>query len=94
MAAAKKKARRRIVKKKARQRAKKSIPTATPAPKVKPRIRVIGRDGNLFGIVGICEKALRDAGQDEEAEKMSERVHSCGSYNEAVTIMQEYCEFS
>jgi hypothetical protein len=58
----------------------------------KPRVRLIGENGNIFNLLGIASKALKKAGQEEQAKKMREKIFSCGSYNEALTILEEYCE--
>lgn len=59
----------------------------------KPTAKVIGRDGNIFVVLGTCMRALKDSGQKEESKEMAKRVFSSGSYEEALSIMMEYCEF-
>lgn len=58
----------------------------------KPTVELIGQDGNVFNLLGICSKALRRAGQTDKAQEMSQKVMSCGSYDEALQIMMEYVE--
>lgn len=58
----------------------------------KPKAKVIGKDGNVFNLIGICSRALKDAGMKDQATEMSNRVFGCGSYDEALVIMSEYCE--
>lgn len=60
----------------------------------KPKAKVIGEDGNVFNLLGICSKALKKAGQSEQAKEMSKRVMASGSYLEALQAMEEYCELS
>jgi hypothetical protein len=60
--------------------------------KPKPEVQLIGQDGNVFNLLGICVKALKKAGQLEEAQELQKRVWECGSYNEALSIMLEYVE--
>ncbi len=62
--------------------------------KTKPKVQLSGQDGNVFNLIGICTKALKRAGQIKEAEELSEKIFASGSYNEALQIMQEYCEVS
>lgn len=57
----------------------------------KPHAKVIGKDGNVFVTMGICSSALKKAGKLNEAKEMLERVSNSGSYNEALSIMAEYC---
>ena len=58
----------------------------------KPKAKVIGEDGNVFNLIAICSKALKRAKQQDKAKEMQDRVFGCGSYDEALTIMGEYCE--
>ncbi len=58
----------------------------------KPKAKVIGENGNVFNLIGICSKALKNAGQPDKAKEMSGRVMASGSYTEALQIMEEYCE--
>lgn len=60
----------------------------------KPKVKLTGQDGNVFNLLGICTKALKRAGQSEEAKELTKKVFSSGSYHEALSIMQEYCEVS
>lgn len=57
----------------------------------KPRAKVIGQDGNVFNLMAICRDALRKAGKKEDAAKLIERVTASKSYEEALSIMGEYC---
>jgi hypothetical protein len=59
---------------------------------IKPVAKVIGEDGNVFNLIGICMKALKRAGQSEKAKEMQERIFKAGSYDEALSIMGEYCD--
>ena len=58
----------------------------------KPRINLIGEDGNVFAILGRAGRALRQAGMADEAKEMFDRVTNCGSYDEALNIISEYVE--
>jgi len=59
---------------------------------LKPVAKVIGEDGNVFNLIGICMKALKRAGQPEKAKEMQEKIFAAGSYEEALNIMGEYCD--
>ncbi len=56
----------------------------------KPVVQLVGQDGNVFNLVGICSRALKKAGLRENAKTMQERVFKSGSYEEALSIMGEY----
>ena len=59
---------------------------------MKPVAQVTGENGNVFVTLGICSKALKKAGMADKAKEMSERALCAESYNQALNIMQEYCE--
>ena len=56
----------------------------------KPSMRLEGRDGNIFSILGRAARLLKGAGQKDQAEEMFRRVTSSGSYEEALHIISEY----
>ena len=58
----------------------------------KPKAKVIGENANVFNLLAICTLALKRAGQREKVAEITEKVFVCGSYDEALTIMGEYCE--
>jgi hypothetical protein len=58
----------------------------------KPKAKLLGKDGNVFNLLGICSLALKNAGQKEEAKEMAEKVFESKSYDEALAIMMEYCD--
>jgi hypothetical protein len=60
--------------------------------KIKPKAKLIGEDGNVFNLIGICSKALKKAGMHDEAKEMTEKVFSSNSYDEALAIMGDYCD--
>ena len=58
----------------------------------KPLAPIIGADGNVFNLIGICSRALKTAGYADKAKEMTDRITSSGSYDEALSIMCEYIE--
>ena len=58
----------------------------------KPKCKLADKDGNVFNLIGIGAKALRKAGQVEQAKAMTARIFGCGSYGEALNIMGEYLD--
>lgn len=58
----------------------------------KPRVKLVGEDGNVFNLIGICSRALKAAGQADKSKEMVNKIYACGSYYEALSIMMEYCE--
>ena len=64
----------------------------TPAPqeREKPDAPLVGADGNVFSLLGIASRALKQHGMREEATEMCARVTASGSYDEALGIIREY----
>ena len=58
----------------------------------KPRVKLVGEDGNVFNLIAICSKALKEAGQHENAKEMQNKIFRCGSYHEAFVIIMDYCK--
>lgn len=58
----------------------------------KPKVKITGEDGNIFNLIGICSKALNKSNQPQQAKEMTSRVFSAGSYDEALSIIDEYCD--
>jgi len=58
----------------------------------KPKAKLIGQDGNVFNLIGICSQTLKKAGQKDKVKEMQERIFKSGSYDEALSIMSDYCE--
>ena len=56
----------------------------------KPNCPLIGQNGNIFNLVGIASRTLKRNDMKTEAKEMSDRVFSCGSYDEALCIIGEY----
>lgn len=66
-------------------------PDAPQAVK-KPKMDLLGQDGNVFAILGRASRLLKSAGMKAQSEEMFRRVTSCGDYNEALHIISEYVE--
>jgi len=58
----------------------------------KPRVKLVGTDGNIFAVVGRCKQALEQAGQSHQAKELIRRAFKAHSYDEALGICQEYIE--
>ena len=58
----------------------------------KPLAPIIGADGNVFNLIGICSRALKSAGYPDKATEMTDRITNSRSYDEALSIMCEYIE--
>ena len=76
---------------------KRDVPDMTEFKKLlnrpkKPKMQLIGQDGNIFAIMGRASRLLKSAGQSDKAKEMCGRVMASKSYNAALTIVSEYVE--
>ena len=76
---------------------KRDVPDMTEFNKLlnrpkKPKMQLIGQDGNIFTIMGRASRLLKSAGQSDKAKEMCGRVMASKSYNAALTIVSEYVE--
>ena len=56
----------------------------------KIKIKLIGENGNIFNLVGIVAKKMKENGQGELAKEMSKKVFESDSYDNALqTIMDD-----
>ena len=59
--------------------------------KEKPDCELIGQNGNIFNLIGIASKTLKENGMEEQAEEMVKRItQGANSYSEALCIIGEY----
>lgn len=59
---------------------------------LRPKMQLIGQDGNIFAIMGRALRLLKNAGQSDKAKEMCDRVTASQSYSEALNIVSEYVE--
>ena len=76
---------------------KRDVPDMTEFNKLlnrpkKPKMQLIGQDGNIFAITGRASRLLKSSGQGDKAKEMRDRVMSCDSYQKALSIVSEYVE--
>jgi hypothetical protein len=60
------------------------------AEKNRPMCPIIGANGNIFNILGIASRTLKNNDMEDAAKEMYSRVTSSGSYEEALAIITEY----
>ena len=61
----------------------------------KPRCKLVGEDGNIFNLIGIASRTLKNNGQITQANEMARRITQDGeakSYDEALAIIMEYVD--
>jgi hypothetical protein len=57
---------------------------------VKPKLHLVGQDGNIYNLIGAVSKALKRNGYYEKAKEMSHRAMSSDSYTGALAVLLEY----
>ena len=62
-----------------------------PIPK-RPKMKLVGQDGNIFAILGRASRLLKENGQPDQAKEMCDRVYQSGDYYKALNIISEYVE--
>ena len=58
----------------------------------KPRVKLIGRDGNAFAILGACQRAAKAAGWTEEDWKEVREQMTSADYNHLLATAMEHFE--
>lgn len=59
---------------------------------IKPKCALIGKNGNIFNLMGIASRTLEENNMREKAKEMRDRITTSNSYDEALFIIQEYVE--
>lgn len=60
--------------------------------KHKPKSPLIGANGNIFNLIAIASRTLKENNMSKEASEMSERVFESNSYEKALNIITKYVE--
>ena len=60
--------------------------------KQRPKLQLLGHDGNIFSIMGNASTLLKKNKQTAEAKEMCKRVLERGDYYKALLIISEYVE--
>ena len=58
----------------------------------KPKVKLLGTDGNVFAVIGTASRALRRAGMGDKVKEMRERATSADSYHGALAVVLEYVD--
>jgi len=59
---------------------------------MKPTCKLIGQDGNIFNLINIVSKVLKNNDLHDKAKEMTDRIFNSRSYNEALRNISEYVE--
>lgn len=61
-------------------------------PKERPKLKLLGHDGNIYSILADARRLLHKCGRGMDAEEMIKRVEASGNYYKALSIVSEYVE--
>ena len=61
-------------------------------PVTKPTVKLVGKDGNAFSIMGRVKKALRQAGADQEYIDRYLGEATSGDYDHLLVVSMEYVD--
>ncbi len=64
---------------------------AEPQPQ-KPRMGLVGQDGNIYAVLGRASMLLKEAGMQDKIDEMFQRCAASGDYYKALNIISEYVE--
>lgn len=59
---------------------------------IKPQVDFKNVNGNVYVLLEICLKALKQAGFKDYAKELKNRVFESEGYQQALLIMSEYCK--
>jgi hypothetical protein len=59
---------------------------------VKPKCKLIGKDGNIFNLMAIARRTLIKDGQRDKSNEMIEKVKTQNSYDEALAVIMEFVD--
>lgn len=62
------------------------------APEQRPKVRLIGENGNAFAVLGKVSKALKSAGADKEYIDQYLKKAMDGDYNHLLGVTMEYID--
>ena len=59
---------------------------------MKPTVKLIGTNGNVFSIIGLTAKALKKANLPDQAKEFTEKAFASKSYDAVLCLAMEYCQ--
>lgn len=59
---------------------------------IKPKVQLVGTNGNIFNLMNIAERALVKHQMRDEAKDMIEKITKSESYTKALSIVLQYVD--
>jgi hypothetical protein len=69
-----------------------TITTVVSPSVTKPVCKLIGKDGNVFNIIGLVSQALKRAGQAARAKEFVRQAFAAQSYDAVLGLAMDYVE--
>lgn len=63
-------------------------------PVPKPRVKLVGKDGNAFMILGLCSRVLKTAGVEKAVVDAFQKEATSGDYGNVLRTAMKYCDVS
>jgi hypothetical protein len=63
-------------------------------PKTSIKVKLTGKDGNVFNLAGIATNALRAGGYPDLAKELQSNLFRCHTYDAALSLICDYVEVS
>jgi len=54
------------------------------------KVKLVGEDGNVFNLIGICSHALKENNMKDKVNEFVKEVTSSHSYDEALSVMMNW----
>ena len=70
--------------------ARRLLPNEMKIEQQKPDCPLVGQDGNVFNLIGIAARTLRENGLSDQAKEMRMRAMDSKSYDQALGVIMEY----
>lgn len=75
-----------------REKADMPLETDQHVSNERPKLKLLGHDGNIYSILADARRLLHRSGRGKEAEEMVRRAEASGNYYKALSIVSEYVE--
>ncbi len=60
--------------------------------RILPKVRLIGQDGNVFGIISKVALTLERHGYVDQAKEFRKRAYACKDYYEVLALVMEFVD--
>lgn len=58
----------------------------------KPTCKLIGKNGNIFSLMNIVNRVLKENGLERQSKEMLKKMEDCRDYEQGWSIFKEYVD--